>query len=296
MPNEDGTKTQAELDAEAAALAAEHHEETAEEKAAREAAEAAAETPEQKVEREKKEAEAKVNRRFSDLTRREQAALRRAEDAERTAALVLEMAQRTKPPEKKADDDPKPAAPKLADFENPEKFSEALVAYTETLSDWKVRQSLKSHATEQTRADTERRNREDLERIESDYVGHRAKALEDLPDFEEIAENPDLTVTPSMAFAMKSMGALAPKILYELGKTPAEAARIARLSPALQIAEIGVIRGRLESATKSKPNPLPAPIKPVGAARSTSKGVDEMSMDEYASHRNAQIKESRKRA
>lgn len=55
-----------------------------------------------------------------------------------------------------------------------------------------------------------------------------------------------------------------PDVLYHLGSNPAEAARIARLSPLLQAKEIGRIEAALASAPPVKrTTSAPPPISPV---------------------------------
>jgi hypothetical protein len=227
MAEETTTKTQAELDAEAAAAA--QSTETEEQRVAREAEEAAAaaaaassstteETADEKAAREAREADDKMNRRFSDLTRREKAALRRAEEAERTAAMVLEMATKgitaaTKTAEKE-DEDVEPSAPKFEKGGDPEQFATEMAKYTKDISAWATRQALKTHSATASRAEQERAQRDEAQRIDAEYQTHREKALKELTDFEEIAEDPTLQVSPTMAYAMKSLGANAPHILY----------------------------------------------------------------------------------
>jgi len=242
----------------------------------------------------------KRNKRYEDLTRREQAALRRAEEAEAIAARALELAAGKAPAdEPKPAEDAKPVAPKFADFNDPERFAEAMTQHSEALAAWTVRKELAEHSTKQTKADAEQKQRAEAERIEKEYVEvHRAKALKELPDYVEIAETA-ATITPVMAFAIKARGAMGPRIAYYLGQNAEEGRRIAQLPPQMQVMEIGVLSGRLESAAKQT-KPLPAPIKPTGAATSVTKTLKEVgdsdepgSMEKYASMRAAEDKSIR---
>lgn len=261
---------QAQADAAAAAVAAE-----AEAAATAAAAAEAAETPEAKAAK-------ALDKRFSDVTRRAEADRRRAEEAERTAALALEALQRAAAPApaKKADEDPKPLAPKFSEANDPDKFAEAMGVYTEKLTEWTARRAVQTHTAEREQASTREQEQREAQRIDQEYRQHRSKAIAELPDFEEIAENPALHVTPSMAAAMKATGAAAPRLLYHLGKHPDEAARIAKLSPPQQFLEIGALRASV--ATTPPVRKLPDPIKPQGAGRTSAPNPDEMSMDEYA--------------
>lgn len=272
---------------EAAAAEAAEAERIAAEEAARIAAEQ--ETPEQKA---AKQAEADRNKRYSEVTKQRDEALRAKAESDRMAQLALETLQKSQKPADKPVEDEKPVPPKFADFNDPDEFSKAMADHTEKLTDWKVKQALPAHVAEQEKKAQANREKSESERVEADYQANRTKALADLPDFEEIAENPDLQISPSMAAAMKQTGELAPKILYHLGQNPAEAARIAKLPPGMQFMEIGALKAALAKPS-AKPKPLPAPIIPQGGGRSTSKTMEEMSMDEYAAHRKEQIKAER---
>jgi hypothetical protein len=271
-------KTEAELQAEQQAVA---------DAEATRVAEEAAETSESKA--------AKHEQRFSKVTRERDEALRSKAEAERMAALALEALQRAGSPEKKTEEkkeEAKPIPPKFSDINDPDQFAEAMANYTEKLTDWTARRVIDTRFAEQQRAQAETTQQSEVARIESEYAGHRKKALSELPDFEEIAENPTLQVTHSMTAAMKSSGAIAPKLLYHLGQHPEEAARIAKLSPGMQFMEIGALKAQLASSATIRKE-LPKPIKPQGAGSSTTKSIDEMGMEEYAAHRKAQIREAR---
>ena len=246
------------------------------------------ETPEAKT--------AKLEKRFSDVTREREAAKRRAEEAEGVARLALEALQRSAPtppaPVKKAEDE-KPVPPKFADVNDPDKFAEAMGVYTEKLTEWTARKAVQSHVTERETTSAKEREHAEEQRLNAEYAKHREKALSELPDFTEIAENRDLPVTPMMAAALKATGEMAPKLLYHLGQHPAEAERISKLSAGQQFMEIGELKAQLKS--ESKPKTLPPPIKPQGGGRSTVKLIEEMDMEEYAAHRQTQIKASKGR-
>ena len=242
----------------------------------------------------------KVAKRFSELTRREQAAVRRAEEAERLAAKTLEILQSSgaskQSVEETKKEDPKPEPPKFADMKDPAEFAGAMAQYTERLTDWSARRMVDARIAEQSKGEEKRKEQDQIARMDAEYRLHRAKALTELPDFETVAEDPNLSVTQTMAAAIKSSGALGPKVLYYLGQNPEEATRIASLPPGMQFMEIGVVKARLElggtkpGTTQTK---LPPPIKPTGQGRSTTKDVHDMNMDEYAAHRKAQLRAER---
>jgi len=111
-----------------------------------------------------------------------------------------------------------------------------------------------------------RREAEQQHRAYLDAYHDREEAVRDkYDDFEQVAYNPNLPVTEAMARAIQA-SEIGPDVLYHLGSSPTEAARISRLDPILQAREIGKIEARLgaEPPVKRTSN-APAPIAPVTA-------------------------------
>jgi hypothetical protein len=103
---------------------------------------------------------------------------------------------------------------------------------------------------------------------------------EKAPDFEAVAHNPDLAITPVMADAIResSRGA---EIAYYLGKNPAEAARIASLPPVSQATAIARLEARIEDPQASITK-APPPVSALsGRSGSGSKRLEDMSFEEY---------------
>jgi hypothetical protein len=111
-----------------------------------------------------------------------------------------------------------------------------------------------------------RREAEQQQRAYLDAYHDREEVARDkYDDFEQVAYNPNLPVTEAMARAIQA-SEIGPDVLYHLGSSPSEAARISRLDPILQAREIGKIEARLgaEPPVKKTSN-APAPIAPVTA-------------------------------
>jgi hypothetical protein len=101
-----------------------------------------------------------------------------------------------------------------------------------------------------------------------------------VPDFDAVAHNPNLTVTPIMADAIResSRGA---EIAYFLGKNPAEAARIASLPPVSQATAIARLETRAGGAQASVSR-APQPVGTLsGRSGGAGKPLEEMSFEEY---------------
>jgi len=93
-------------------------------------------------------------------------------------------------------------------------------------------------------------------------------------DFEQVAYNPSIRITPMMAEAIQSSEA-GPDVAYYLGANPKEAERISRLTPISQAKEIGKLEAKLVSDPPVKrTSSAPAPISPVTAKSSGSPAYD----------------------
>lgn len=119
------------------------------------------------------------------------------------------------------------------------------------------------------------------------FEAREAETRERYADYDIVAKNPSLPITGEMAEVILESEA-GPQLAYHLGKNPAEAARIARLNPRLQAAELGKLEARLSSPKPLAKQP-PAPIKPVnGMAAGGAKDPNAMSMSEYIAWRKGQ--------
>ena len=84
-------------------------------------------------------------------------------------------------------------------------------------------------------------------------------------DFEQVAYNPKLTITTSMAETIQSSD-IGPELAYYLGSNPKDAERISRMTPLGQAREIGRIEAKLVSEPPTKKTTsAPQPISPVTA-------------------------------
>lgn len=112
------------------------------------------------------------------------------------------------------------------------------------------------------------------------------EARERFPDYDAVALNPKVRITPGMAQVIQD-SELGPDIAYQLGKNPAEAVRIAALPAHRQAAELGKLEARI-SAPKRLAKQPPDPVQPVnGIKAGGAKTPEEMSFTEYRAWREA---------
>jgi len=103
--------------------------------------------------------------------------------------------------------------------------------------------------------------------IDSTYSEREEDARTKYKDFEQVAYNPDLRITPEMAEVIKASD-LGPEIAYHLGSNPSEAARISHLSPLSQARELGRIEAGLGVTPTRRSSSAPDPITPIGSRSS----------------------------
>lgn len=193
--------------------------------------------------------------------------------------------------------EPRPVRDK---FETPDAYDDALAA-------WGVREG-ERHAAKRSAddkaaaakkaagdaaADRQQAAETELANLNAVWVDRKAKAIEAMPDYVEVAERDDLTISVPMAHAIL-VADNGPHVAYHLGKNPEEAKRIAAISsPIVQAMEIGKIAARL--AAPAPRSPRSAPIQPLnGGNSSADTSTREPSMDEWAAKRTPEIMSTRK--
>jgi hypothetical protein len=238
-------------------------------------------------------------RRFSELSARVKAAEREKEDANRRLGQALEAVERLtgQAPgsgKQKADaEDPEPQAPA---FESPEQFQRDSAQYARNLAEWTSRRAVAAGLADDRKRRIEESQQETTKRVSAEFSKRRAEAIARLPDYVEVAENPELPITEHMAAAL-TVDADGPDLAYYLGQNRQDAERIAALSPGQQLIELGVLKAKVVAARASRTvTRAPAPIKPQGPGSTQTKPItdDSVPMDEYAAKRNEQIAAERR--
>lgn len=230
---------------------------------------------------------------------------REAEDAKRLAAQereerlklyeTLMRTQTAAEAEVHKAEDVAPEKPNRADYPDDDEWDAAMLGYSEQRAQFIARQEIRQ-TIEREREDAQRRAIEQAQREQQQRHHQRVEAaIEKYPDFHEVAENPDVQVSIPMAHAILQSES-GPDIQYYLGANPAETQRIMRLSPPMQLVELGKIEAKLAApAPAPKPKPpisnAPPPIRPLktGDAQPLAKDEGSMSMDEYVAHRKKQL-------
>lgn len=223
-----------------------------------------------------------VQKRLDELTANWRAAERREEELRR---VVAQLAQQQQPQvQPVAPQQPSAnAKPTLEDFNSYEEFTEAL-------TDWKATQAVQSALQQREAAEAAARaQREQAERAQT-WQQRASEASTKFADFQSVALNPDLPVSPAMAEVIQSVDN-GPDVLYHLGKNPAEAARIAALPPTQAAFALGSLAASLQTPTKATPRPVPQPINPLaGGNAAPATDPDHMDPDQWLAWRREQLR------
>ena len=229
--------------------------------------------------------------------RAEAAEARRQTEA--TLKAMEALAARIQAPPEAIPAEPVDTRPSREQFNSPDEYDTALVEWAGRASARAAEAHLEKQAADRVRAEEAKaqqaKAQEENNKIVLDWNEKKAKALEELYDYTEVAERHDLSITQDMAQAIVH-SPNGPHIAYHLGKNPEEATRIAKLPPAQQLFEIGSISARL-AAPKANVSKAPDPIRPVRSSVSSAvaKTPDEMSMEEYAAWRQPRLEAERRR-
>jgi hypothetical protein len=166
--------------------------------------------------------------------------------------------------------------PDLKDFKT-------LEEYTEAITDWKLNQRAAAY-----QADQEKRVAETAARTLQDSWAERdAAAAKAHPDYRELMDSTEIPVGPGVLAARQALleednGA---EILYWLAARPAELKRIASLSPAKAILEIGKLAATLAPSTSpenTRPKVSSAPRPPSPLPHGTVRTADNVYDDDTA--------------
>lgn len=204
-----------------------------------------------------------VKKSIARATRQKYEAIRRAEALEAKNKDLEERLSRLENP-------PKPR-PRLEEFDSQEEYEDALL-------DWR----------DQRRAEPAKQQEDKGQQFSPDIVADWNDRCEDAKqvyaDFDAVARNPYLPVSPEMAEILLEMDN-GTDVLYQLGKNPEEAARISQLSAVSAARELGKIEAKLSGRKPQSQSKAPEPIKPAGSTAKVEKDPSEMDPSEFAQWR-----------
>jgi hypothetical protein len=224
-------------------------------------------------------------KRIDELTKQREEFRREKEEYARRLDETLKLLQERKVPERtelrtENTDDPKPSRDQ---FDDPD-------LYIEAVTQWSTRDALRKHEAEVARKAQETQAAGEFQKVLTNWHESRTKAVEKYPDYESVAENPDIQVAQHVGMALLHVPN-GHDVLYWLGQNPTEAARISALGAPHAAIEIGKLSERLNKpAATSK---APAPVNPIAGARSEAAGVSPEDDPNYMERRLEEMRKKR---
>lgn len=182
---------------------------------------------------------------------------------------------------------PKPGSdePKREQFENLEDYYRAVARYEakQESAAAEKRLSEKQQGTDEQRRQAEKNAERDRSWTEREK------------EFQKAAKDYEAVVTPFVEdelqdlhrSAREAIVEMGPALLYHLATHTEEVERIAKLSAARQIAELGKLEATALTKT-AKPSAAPDPTKPLGQGSAGTKDPNKMSDAEYKQYRKSQ--------
>jgi hypothetical protein len=212
---------------------------------------------------EERKSNPKIEKRFSELTKRAKQA--EAQKAELEARLQ-ELEAKATPAPAPVQEDILGAKPQASQFQD-------AFEYAEALAEWSAEKAI----IERDKQEAERRQQEERARINQAWTQRVEKAKADLPDFEEMVASSTVVVNDAVRDAILESD-VGPQILYHLASEDEFAQKIAQMPPIKALREIGKLEARFEAKdapVESKPEVVakskaPAPIKPITASKGTA--------------------------
>jgi hypothetical protein len=182
-----------------------------------------------------------------------------------------------------------PAPAKSDGAPKPEDFK-TVAEYADALTDWKLEEKLKAR----DEADAKKQQEQAAQRLNSEFSERIAKAMKEIPDYEDVVSASDQIVPPVMAQYIRE-SELGPLLGYHFAKHPEELERLSKLSPMRSVAELGKLETKLEKKPEKTPAPAtvsraPSPITPIDSSSSSTvtKDPSKMTFQELRAHRQAE--------
>lgn len=178
-------------------------------------------------------------------------------------------------------------APRREEFYDEPSYTAALAAYN-------VRAQDAEEAAERLTGEftgLERADQNSFQETLGDFVSEGAEKYKDFAEkLERKPEDGGPNISAIMAEAMMETDS-GIDVAYHLATHPAEANKIAKMPPVAQARAIWELEAKVSKPKEPPVSKAPPPVKPVrGGAASNTKPVSEMSMSEYASFRQRQMR------
>lgn len=172
---------------------------------------------------------------------------------------------------------PQGDAPSENDFDN---YEDYLVAKAAHQFEAKQREQHEAALRQHEQAEQARKQQNFRQQVQS--------AQERYDDFQQVAFNPNVPITPQVAdlLATSEMGA---DLAYHLGKHPEVAAQLSQMDPYRAALELGKIEAKLELPKPKTVTNAPEPLAPINGAGAAATNTPPKDMAEYIKWRRNQL-------
>lgn len=230
-----------------------------------------------------KEQKPPVQQRINEITRARREAEARNRQLEQLVYNLTQRQQQGQQTPPSVQEPPAEQPPKESDFQDFATYQRAQLAY-------EARQTVRAEMQAERQRQQQSSQQADQARQTQEVQQRAAKMVETgrgkFSDFDDVALNPGVRMTPVMVEAIGLDETVGADVAYYLGKKPEEAARIAALSPARQVMEIGRLAERITStAGKNKITKATPPIKPGGGRAKVNVDETKLSDEEWLRRR-----------
>jgi hypothetical protein len=208
---------------------------------------------------------------FARERNKRQAAEAKTQALESKVDQLIEVVSKLAPKEQPKEN-PRPTR---ESFDSPDKYDQALEA-------WVAEETRKTAQAEFQTAQAKQQQDSQVQALIDAFNERKSEFEVDHADYEDVVFSEELKISPPMSQAILEAED-GPAIAYYLGQNPEVAERIAKLSPAKAVYEIGKISTKL---AQPPPKPKPEPPRPLKAQNNAGpKDPNDMTMDEWAAHK-----------
>ena len=203
----------------------------------------------------------KLEKRFSELTKRRAEAEAKAEAAANEARELKERLrqyeQQSAPVQQESDG--------LSEKPQPSQFNDAF-EYAEALSEWSAEKAIADMKKAEAQAKIQEQQAEQMKAWSKRIEEVKAE----LPDFDDMVQSSEVIVSDEIKAALYESD-VGPKIMYHLAENPELAEKLNQMSAISALREFGKLEAKFEAKAESKPegkpvvakSKAPAPISPL---------------------------------
>jgi hypothetical protein len=231
-----------------------------------------------------------VQKRLDELTKQREEERARAEKAEqlleRMTGLVEQLSGKKEPTTPEPAAEGEPVKPNRNDYPDPDAWESALVDYADKRAAWTAKREVETMQRQQREESQAAAIEQGMLKARDEYAARVQEAKTKIPDYDEVANSPDVSVPIPVAHAIIN-SEHGPQLQYYLAKHPERAQALFNMTPPQQLIALGLMVAEMQAPVKPPVSAAPRPISPIASPGESSlpKSLEDMSMEEYAAKR-----------